>query len=95
MSTLGEAPAAAPKTGRVTAVHGSVIDLAFAEGTVPRINEAIAIDGDQSGILVAEVQQHPEPGVVRAVALGITAGLRRGTEQDRLDEETGLWERIA
>jgi F-type H+-transporting ATPase subunit beta len=79
MSTLGEAPAAAPKTGRVTAVHGSVIDLAFAEGTAPRINEAIAIDGGQGGILVAEVQQHPEPGVVRAVALGITAGLRRGT----------------
>ena len=68
----------ATTTGRVTAVHGSVIDLAF-DGSMPGINEAIAIDTDQGATLIAEVQQHPQPGKVRAVALGVTAGLRRGT----------------
>jgi len=76
MSIPGEAPAS---RGRVIAVHGSVIDLTFAEGTMPRINEAVAIEKNPGELLIAEVQQHPEPGVVRAVALGVTAGLRRGT----------------
>src|SRR5215472_6018263 len=65
--------------GRVAAVHGSVIDFAFAEGALPTINEAVSIDWGLGSPLIAEVQQHLGPTMVRAVALGGTAGLRRGT----------------
>src|SRR3954463_2777304 len=65
--------------GRVVAVRGSVVDVAFAEHDLPDIHEAVEIRWDQSGRLVAEVQQHLDPGTVRTVALGGTAGLRRGT----------------
>jgi F-type H+-transporting ATPase subunit beta len=68
-----------PSRGRIAAVHGSVIDIAFAGGVLPAINEAVAIEWDLGSPLIAEVQQHLGPGVARAVALGGTAGLRRGT----------------
>jgi len=67
-----------PPLGRVTAVHGSVVDIAFAGGILPAITDAIAIDWDLGPPLVAEVQQHLGPTMVRVVALGGTAGLRRG-----------------
>jgi F0F1-type ATP synthase beta subunit len=69
----------APRSGRVAAVHGSVVDLAFAQGMLPAINEAVAVEWDLGPPLVAEVQQHLGPEMVRGVALGNTAGLRRGT----------------
>jgi F-type H+/Na+-transporting ATPase subunit beta len=65
-------------TGRVRAIRGSVIDIAFGSEAVPAIDEAVAIDRELGAPLVAEVQQHLAPGVVRAVALSATAGLRRG-----------------
>jgi hypothetical protein len=65
------------RSGRVVAVHGSVIDIAFDGGMLPAINDAVAVDWDRGPPLVAEVQQHLGPAVVRA--LGSTAGLRRGT----------------
>ena len=66
--------------GRVVAVRGSVVDVAFAEHDLPDIHEAVEIRWDRPGRLVAEVQQHLDPATVRTVALGGTAGLRRGTE---------------
>jgi F-type H+/Na+-transporting ATPase subunit beta len=68
-----------PREGRVAAVHGSVVDIAFAGGMLPAINEAVAIEWDLGPPLVAEVQQHLGPAMVRVVALGGTTGLRRGT----------------
>jgi F-type H+-transporting ATPase subunit beta len=68
-----------PISGRVVAVHGSVVDIAFTVGALPAINEAVAIDWDLGPPLVAEVQQHLGPGMVRVVALDGTAGLRRST----------------
>jgi F-type H+-transporting ATPase subunit beta len=65
--------------GRVAAVHGSVVDIDFADGMLPAINDAVAIDGDIGPPLVAEVQLHLGPTMARVVALGSTAGLRRGT----------------
>jgi F-type H+-transporting ATPase subunit beta len=67
------------RSGRVAAVHGSVVDLSFAGGTLPAINEAVAIEWDLGPPLVAEVQQHLGLAMVRAVALAGTAGLARGT----------------
>ena len=68
--------AAAP--GRVRAVRGAVLDVAFDSGALPSIGEALRIDtGEQT--LIAEVQSHIDAAVVRAIALQATSGLRRGT----------------
>ena len=67
------------RLGRVVAVHGSVVDIAFPDRVLPAINDAVAIEWDLGPPLVAEVQQHLGPAMVRVVALGNTAGLRRST----------------
>ena len=72
-------PAATAGLGRVVAVHGSVIDIAFPEGALPAINEAVAIEWDLGPAIATEVQLHLDPARVRVVALAATAGLRRGT----------------
>jgi F-type H+/Na+-transporting ATPase subunit beta len=64
--------------GHIVAIHGSVIDIAFDSGALPAIYEAVTIDGDRRAPLVAEVQQHLSVDMVRVVALGDTAGLKRG-----------------
>ena len=64
--------------GRLTAVHGSVVDVRFPAGALPGIDEGIEIERDGRDPLVAEVQQHLDPVTVRAVALDNTAGLSRG-----------------
>jgi hypothetical protein len=64
--------------GHLTAIHGSVVDVRFAEAALPDINEGIAIERGEGKPLVAEVQQHLDAATVRAVALGNTAGLSRG-----------------
>jgi F-type H+-transporting ATPase subunit beta len=64
--------------GRVVAVRGSVVDIVFADHDLPDILEALEIRWDQPGRLIAEVQQHLDPGTVRAVAMQGTMGLRRG-----------------
>ena len=79
MSARVESSESASRSGRVAAVHGSVVDLSFAGAMLPAINEAVAIEWDLGPPLVAEVQQHLDPAMERAVALGGTAGLRRGT----------------
>ena len=66
--------------GLVTAVHGSVIDVRFPEGKLPKIEEAIIIEVDSARELIAEVQQHLNINKVRSVALENTAGLSRGAK---------------
>jgi F-type H+/Na+-transporting ATPase subunit beta len=75
---MAEASHNAQLWGQLTAVHGSVVDIRFAEGALPDINESIAIERDQGTPLIAEVQQHLDSMTVRAVALDNTAGLSRG-----------------
>ncbi len=69
---------AAGALGRLTAIHGSVVDVHFPAGVLPAVDEGIEIERDESRPLVAEVQQHLNPVTVRAVALDNTAGLSRG-----------------
>ncbi len=64
--------------GQVTSVRGSVVDVSFPAGALPDAGEAIMIEADPARELIAEVQQHLGPTVLRAVALENTAGLRRG-----------------
>ncbi len=66
-------------TGKVLQVIGPVVDLQFSEDKLPAIYNAVEIlTGDHS--LIAEVQAHLGEGAVRAVAMGPTDGLKRGTE---------------
>ncbi len=74
---------AAGTKGTVTQVIGSTFDAQFPEDKLPAIYNAIEVtlEQDGSGIkLFGEVQQHLGGGVVRAVALGSTDGMRRGME---------------
>ncbi len=72
-----------PAIGKVSQVIGSTFDVAFPEDQLPLIYNAVEIEvGDHGSThkLVGEVQQHLGGGHVRAVALGSTDGLRRGTD---------------
>jgi F-type H+-transporting ATPase subunit beta len=64
--------------GSVLAVRGAVVDVAFADGRLPRIDDALVVEWDQTGPLAVEVQAHLDETTVRGVALQSTAGLRRG-----------------
>jgi F-type H+-transporting ATPase subunit beta len=69
----------APALGRVVAVHGSVVEIAFPPGALPAIEECVLVETDAARPLMVEVQQHLDPSTIRAVALENTAGLRRGS----------------
>ena len=62
--------------GRITAVRGAVIDVVFADGPLPPVNEALHVTSP-NGTLVAEVQSHVDEHIIRAVALHSTSGLAR------------------
>jgi F-type H+-transporting ATPase subunit beta len=72
-----------PATGKITQVIGSTFDVEFPEGHLPKIYNALNVDSQMDGKtirLVGEVASHLGGGRVRAVALGSTDGLRRGTD---------------
>ena len=71
------APADAPR-GTVVAVRGSVVDVRFPAGCLPRIEDALVIEDRETGRVLVEVQAHVAEDRVRTVALAATAGLRRG-----------------
>src|ERR1039457_2002878 len=66
------------ENGIVTRVRGSVVDVEFACGRLPAINDAMTIELDGRVLLVAEIQEHLDLHPVRAVAMENTSGLRRG-----------------
>ncbi len=66
--------------GKVTQIIGAVLDIKFAEGNLPEINDAINIKTKDGGKLVVEVAQHLGDDIVRCIAMGPTDGLVRGTE---------------
>ena len=68
--------------GRIVQVIGPVIDVAFEDGNIPGILNAITITNpaidDRQDNLVVEVAQHLGDNVVRCIAMDITDGLVRG-----------------
>ncbi len=65
--------------GRIVRIAGPVIDVQFPEGQLPEIYFALEIDwGDERKPLVLEVQQQLGNGVVRAIGMESSDGLRRG-----------------
>ena len=66
--------------GKITQVIGAVLDVKFAEGNLPEINEAIDVTRKDGSRLVVEVAQHLGDDVVRCIAMGPTDGLVRGMD---------------
>ena len=68
--------------GKIVQVIGPVVDVAFEEGQLPSIMNAIAITNptinDSEDNLIVEVAQHLGDNVVRCIAMDITDGLVRG-----------------
>jgi F-type H+-transporting ATPase subunit beta len=61
--------------GSIVQVIGAVVDVEFTRDSMPRIFNALNVDGTD---IVLEVQQQLGDGVVRCIALGSTDGLKRG-----------------
>ena len=66
-------------TGRIVQISGSVIDVRFEEGQLPRINDALTVELDGRR-LVMEVAQHIGGGMVRCIMLSGSEGMSRGME---------------
>src|ERR1700756_2990382 len=62
--------------GKIVQCIGAVIDVEFPRETMPKIYDALILDGSE---LTLEVQQQLGDGVVRTICLGASDGLRRGT----------------
>ena len=66
--------------GLVTQIIGAVIDVEFEKNNIPQVYEAIKILDTGT---VLEVQQQLGDGIVRAIAMGTTEGLKRGLTAER------------
>ena len=62
-------------TGKIVQIIGAVIDVEFPRDQIPKIYDALKLDGVE---LTLEVQQQLGDGVVRTIAMGPSEGLRRG-----------------
>ena len=63
--------------GHIIEIIGAVVDVEFPRDSVPKIYDALKVD---AASLTLEVQQQLGDGVVRAIAMGSTDGVRRGLE---------------
>jgi F-type H+/Na+-transporting ATPase subunit beta len=61
--------------GKIVQVIGAVVDVEFPRDQMPKIYDALKMEGSA---LTLEVQQQLGDGIVRAIALGSSDGLRRG-----------------
>ena len=66
--------------GKITQIIGAVLDVKYAEGQLPEINEAIEVTRQDGSRLVVEVAQHLGDDIVRCIAMGPTDGLVRGMD---------------
>ena len=62
-------------SGRIVQIIGAVIDVEFPRDGVPKVYDALTVDGTETTL---EVQQQLGDGVVRTIAMGSTEGLKRG-----------------
>ncbi len=66
-------------TGKIIQISGSVIDVQFEKGHLPRIKDALTVKlGEKT--LVMEVAQHIGEAMVRCIMLAGSEGLARGME---------------
>ncbi|MDY0135998.1 MAG: F0F1 ATP synthase subunit beta [Thiomicrospira sp.] len=62
-------------SGKIVQIIGPVIDVEFSGAELPKVHDALTVD--EVG-LTLEVQQQIGDGVVRAIAMGSSDGLKRG-----------------
>ncbi|MGJ8645933.1 MAG: F0F1 ATP synthase subunit beta [Marinomonas colpomeniae] len=62
-------------SGQIVQIIGAVIDVEFPRDNVPKVYDALTIEGKE---LVLEVQQQLGDGIVRTIAMGSTDGMKRG-----------------
>ena len=62
-------------SGSIVQIIGAVIDVEFPRDNVPKVYDALTVDGTETTL---EVQQQLGDGVVRTIAMGSTEGLKRG-----------------
>ncbi|MCD9047367.1 F0F1 ATP synthase subunit beta [Luteimonas sp. MHLX1A] len=60
--------------GKIVQIIGAVVDVEFPRNEVPKVYDALKVDGTE---ITLEVQQQLGDGIVRAIALGSTDGLKR------------------
>ncbi|GAB3369370.1 F0F1 ATP synthase subunit beta [Lysobacter rhizosphaerae] len=60
--------------GKIVQIIGAVVDVEFPRESVPKVYDALKVQGTD---ITLEVQQQLGDGVVRTIALGSTAGLKR------------------
>ncbi len=61
-------------SGKIVQIIGAVVDVEFPRDSLPKVYDALTVD--EAG-LTLEVQQQLGDGVVRAIAMGVTDGLKR------------------
>jgi len=69
--------------GQIVQCIGAVVDIEFPREEMPHVHDALTLEPDPNNRLVEqgltfEVQQHLGDGVVRAIAMGSSDGLKRG-----------------
>jgi F-type H+/Na+-transporting ATPase subunit beta len=65
-------------TGTITQIIGAVVDVSFAGSKLPAVLDALKIEREGND-LILEVASHLNHQTVRAIAMGSTDGLQRGT----------------
>ena len=63
--------------GKIVQCIGAVVDVEFPRKQMPKVYDALKLVGSDSG-LTLEVQQLLGDGIVRAIVMGSSDGLRRG-----------------
>ncbi len=66
-------------SGKIVQIIGAVVDVEFPRDAMPKVHEALKLSDVD---LTLEVQQQLGDGVVRAIAMGTTDGLKRGMAAD-------------
>lgn len=67
------------QVGTIVQIIGAVVDVAFEEGSLPAIYNALTTK-NQGKTLILEVAKHMGQNTVRCIALDSTEGLKRGLE---------------
>ena len=78
----------AKNIGKIVQVIGPVVDIRYAAGQLPALNNAIVVEKGEGQRITVEVAQHIGDDVVRGIAMASTDGLVRG--MDCLDTEAPI-----
>lgn len=66
--------------GKVLQIIGPIVDVVFADGSLPKIYEKLEARMAENKTIALEVYAHRSKSVVRCVSLGAVEGLKRGAE---------------